>query len=156
MLNAKHHEKEAKIISQAGKAGSVTLATNMAGRGVDIILGGSLPDKATKDQIKDWGKEHQKVIELDPKDVLGYFSLGTVLLGAKRLEEAGSAFEKAVAVDPNHSPSYFSLGVALEALGRKGEAVKIYERGIQVADGSGDMIPLRKMEARLKMLTENT
>ena len=124
---------------------------------------GRIKDKPPEELAREEEKEiqarierYQKVIELDPKDVLGYFSLGTVLLGAKRLEEAGSAFEKAVAVDPNHSPSYFSLGVALEALGRKGEAVKIYERGIQVADGSGDMIPLRKMEARLKMLTENT
>jgi preprotein translocase subunit SecA len=43
VLNAKHHEKEAQIIAQAGKAGAVTIATNMAGRGVDIILGGALP-----------------------------------------------------------------------------------------------------------------
>ncbi len=41
VLNAKHHEKEARIISQAGKAGAVTIATNMAGRGTDIVLGGN-------------------------------------------------------------------------------------------------------------------
>ena len=50
VLNAKNHEKEAEIIAQAGKLGTVTIATNMAGRGVDIILGGnpSDTDKATK------------------------------------------------------------------------------------------------------------
>src|SRR3990167_4286396 len=43
VLNAKHHEKEAAIIAQAGRPGAVTVATNMAGRGVDIILGGNPP-----------------------------------------------------------------------------------------------------------------
>ena len=41
MLNAKHHEREAEIVAQAGRAGAVTIATNMAGRGTDIILGGN-------------------------------------------------------------------------------------------------------------------
>ena len=41
VLNAKHHEKEAQIIAQAGRAGAVTIATNMAGRGNDILLGGN-------------------------------------------------------------------------------------------------------------------
>ncbi len=49
VLNAKHHEKEAQIIAQAGKLGAVTVATNMAGRGVDIILGG-LPPSNLKSQ----------------------------------------------------------------------------------------------------------
>jgi len=44
VLNAKHHEKEAKIISQAGQPGAVTIATNMAGRGTDIVLGPGVPD----------------------------------------------------------------------------------------------------------------
>ena len=50
ILNAKNHEREANIISQAGRLGAVTIATNMAGRGVDIILGGNppLPDEAEK------------------------------------------------------------------------------------------------------------
>ena len=42
MLNAKHHEKEAEIVAQAGKQGAVTIATNMAGRGTDIMLGGNV------------------------------------------------------------------------------------------------------------------
>jgi preprotein translocase subunit SecA len=42
VLNAKHHEREAEIIAQAGRAGAVTISTNMAGRGTDILLGGNL------------------------------------------------------------------------------------------------------------------
>jgi len=61
ILNAKNHEKEAQTIAQAGKTGSVTLATNMAGRGVDIILGGNPPDKA----------EQKKIIELGGLHVIG-------------------------------------------------------------------------------------
>jgi len=55
VLNAKHHEKEAHIIAQAGKFGAVTVATNMAGRGVDIILGGNPQDKAEYEKIKKIG-----------------------------------------------------------------------------------------------------
>ena len=97
-------------------------------------------------------ERYKKVIQLDPNDVLGYFSLGSAYLGASRLEDARRAFEKAVQVDPKHSPSFFSLGLALESLNRKQEAVEIYERGIKIADQRGDIIPLRKMEARLRML----
>ncbi|MCX6806628.1 MAG: preprotein translocase subunit SecA [Candidatus Berkelbacteria bacterium] len=51
ILNAKNHEREAKIIAQAGKKGAVTLATNMAGRGVDIILGGNSPNQKQREEI---------------------------------------------------------------------------------------------------------
>jgi len=60
VLNAKQHEKEAGIIAQAGRISAVTVATNMAGRGVDIILGG-IP--AERDG-KEWQEEHDRVIEL--------------------------------------------------------------------------------------------
>ncbi len=120
---------------------------------------GRIKDKTPEEETKDREKEiqsrierYQKVIELDPKDVLGYFSLGSALMDAKRLQEARSAFEKAISVDPNHSPSYFNLGVVLESLAQAEESCRIYEKGIQVADSRGDMIPLRKMEARLRML----
>jgi preprotein translocase subunit SecA len=55
MLNAKNHEHEAQIISQAGRLGAVTLATNIAGRGVDIILGGNPADQEEQAKIKELG-----------------------------------------------------------------------------------------------------
>lgn len=55
ILNAKQHEREAEIIAQAGKKGAVTLATNMAGRGVDIILGGNPPDAAEAEAVRQAG-----------------------------------------------------------------------------------------------------
>lgn len=58
VLNAKHHEKEAHIIAQAGKIAAVTVATNMAGRGVDIILGGNPPDQEEAEQIRELGGLH--------------------------------------------------------------------------------------------------
>jgi len=58
VLNAKNHEKEAQIIAQAGRKGAVTVATNMAGRGVDIILGGNPPDKKEAEEVKKMGGLH--------------------------------------------------------------------------------------------------
>jgi len=55
ILNAKYHEKEAMIISQAGRKGAVTIATNMAGRGVDIVLGGNPPDPDMIEEVKKCG-----------------------------------------------------------------------------------------------------
>ena len=58
ILNAKHHEKEGEIIAQAGRLGAVTVATNMAGRGVDIILGGNPPQKEEAERVKSLGGLH--------------------------------------------------------------------------------------------------
>ena len=58
MLNAKNHEQEGEIIAQAGRKGAVTLATNMAGRGVDIILGGNPPDAAMAAEVQALGGLH--------------------------------------------------------------------------------------------------
>ena len=63
VLNAKLHEKEASIIAQAGKLGAVTVATNMAGRGVDIILGGEPPDYKPYDDVNDYLKETAEFID---------------------------------------------------------------------------------------------
>ena len=60
VLNAKHHQKEAQIIAQAGKFGAVTIATNMAGRGTDILLGGN-PDFMARSEMKRLGFEEQLV-----------------------------------------------------------------------------------------------
>lgn len=57
VLNAKYHEMEAKIIAQAGRIGSMTIATNMAGRGVDILLGGN-PEYMAKENLKKAGGDH--------------------------------------------------------------------------------------------------
>lgn len=58
MLNAKKHEQEGKVIAQAGKLGSVTVATNMAGRGVDIVLGGNPFDSKKAEKVKELGGLH--------------------------------------------------------------------------------------------------
>ncbi|MFH1561730.1 MAG: preprotein translocase subunit SecA [Patescibacteria group bacterium] len=74
ILNAKHHQQEAKIIAQAGKLGAVTIATNMAGRGVDIVLGGETPSKTEKNYkglFAQWQKDHQKVKELGGLCIIG-------------------------------------------------------------------------------------
>ena len=67
ILNAKHHEKEAEIIANAGKPGMVTIATNMAGRGTDIVLGGKKEDQS-KD---DWDENNKKVIDSGGLHILG-------------------------------------------------------------------------------------
>ena len=58
ILNAKNHEKEAEIIAQAGRHGAVTVATNMAGRGVDIILGGNPPSSDEANKVREVGGLH--------------------------------------------------------------------------------------------------
>ena len=67
ILNAKHHEKEAEIIANAGKPGMVTIATNMAGRGTDIVLGGKKEDQSDIE----WKENNKKVIESGGLHILG-------------------------------------------------------------------------------------
>lgn len=64
VLNAKQHEREAEIVAQAGRLGSVTIATNMAGRGTDIILGGN-PDFMAKDEMKKRGYDREMIEMVD-------------------------------------------------------------------------------------------
>lgn len=80
VLNAKQHEREAKIIAQAGRPGAVTIATNMAGRGTDIVLGGNLEmelmeaDAKSSEAIErinaDWQQRHDAVVEAGGLHVL--------------------------------------------------------------------------------------
>ena len=64
VLNAKQHDKEAEIVAQAGRLGSVTIATNMAGRGTDIVLGGN-PEFITKHKLKSKGFSDELIAEAD-------------------------------------------------------------------------------------------
>ena len=83
VLNAKHHEQEARIIAEAGKIGAVTIATNMAGRGTDIKLGGN------KDFILDGKKESIQEIRVNEKKVKelgGLFILGTERHESRRID----------------------------------------------------------------------
>ena len=67
ILNAKHHEKEAEIIANAGKPGMVTIATNMAGRGTDIVLGGKKEDQSDAD----WKEGNRRVLNAGGLHILG-------------------------------------------------------------------------------------
>ncbi|MDF4533015.1 preprotein translocase subunit SecA, partial [Vibrio parahaemolyticus] len=81
VLNAKFHEKEAEIVAEAGKPGAVTIATNMAGRGTDIVLGGSWQakveklDNPTQDQIDaikaEWKQVHDQVLQAGGLHIIG-------------------------------------------------------------------------------------
>jgi len=78
VLNAKQHQREAEIIARAGEKGGVTLATNMAGRGVDIVLGGALPQEVDFENKKDfaralqeWQKKHNEIVALGGLHVVG-------------------------------------------------------------------------------------
>lgn len=99
VLNAKNHAREAQIIAQAGKKGAVTVATNMAGRGVDIILGGATEGISKKD----WEKAHQEVLALG-----GLFVIGTERHESRRIDNQlrGRSGRQG---DPGRSQFYVAL-----------------------------------------------
>ncbi len=99
VLNAKEHTREGEIIAQAGKPGAVTVATNMAGRGVDIILGGNPESR----DGKEWQKEHEKVLDMG-----GLAIIGTERHEARRIDNQlrGRAGRQG---DPGSSRFYLSL-----------------------------------------------
>ena len=103
VLNAKQHEKEAYIIAQAGQPGAVTVATNMAGRGVDVVLGGKDPPKQNKPEWQEWEKRHKKVVERG-----GLHITGTERHEARRIDNQlrGRAGRQG---DPGSSRFYVSL-----------------------------------------------
>src|SRR6056300_46415 len=113
VLNAKYHEKEAQIIAEAGRPGTVTIATNMAGRGTDIVLGGrwesevaALADATPEQLVKikaDWQKRHDQVIEAG-----GLHIIGTERHESRRIDNQlrGRAGRQG---DPGYSRFYLSL-----------------------------------------------
>ena len=113
VLNAKYHDKESEIIAQAGVAGTVTIATNMAGRGTDIALGGNLKaeidalDKPTEEQINKvkakWQQRHDQIIEQG-----GLHIIGTERHESRRIDNQlrGRAGRQG---DPGSSRFYLSL-----------------------------------------------
>ncbi|MBC7222924.1 MAG: preprotein translocase subunit SecA, partial [Anaerolineae bacterium] len=125
VLNAKHHEKEAAIIAQAGRSGAVTIATNMAGRGVDILLGGN-PEGLAREMLRKRGvdlttvskeeweaalAEAKAICEEDRKKVValgGLHVLGTERHEARRIDNQlrGRAGRQG---DPGSSRFYVSL-----------------------------------------------
>jgi len=118
VLNAKQHEKEAHIITQAGRPGMITIATNMAGRGTDIVLGGNIEPEIEKlDKVKHkkkiidmqnkWKKMHQEVI-----DAGGLHIIGTERHESRRIDNQlrGRAGRQG---DPGSSSFYLSLDDSL-------------------------------------------
>ncbi len=98
VLNAKHHEREAEIVAQAGRKGAITIATNMAGRGTDILLGGNPefmareflkldevdPEEATEEQFNVALERAKRIVETEHKEVVG--SGGLHIIGTERHE----------------------------------------------------------------------
>jgi preprotein translocase subunit SecA len=119
ILNAKHHEKEAKIIAQAGIPGTITIATNMAGRGTDIMLGGN-PDMMIKEmrevvedekERKEKEQEIREKVKKDKETALkagGLYILGTERHESRRIDNQlrGRSGRQG---DPGHSKFFLSM-----------------------------------------------
>ena len=103
VLNAKYHEREAEIVAQAGRKGAVTIATNMAGRGTDIILGGNPeflardflkkreinPDEATPEHFEEELQKAKRIVDAEHKEVLeagGLYILATERHESRRID----------------------------------------------------------------------
>ncbi|HEX7314077.1 MAG TPA: preprotein translocase subunit SecA [Pyrinomonadaceae bacterium] len=125
VLNAKHHEREAEIVAQAGRKGAITIATNMAGRGTDILLGGNPeflarehlkrqeidPEEATKEQFEEALAYIKPFVEKEHKDVVaigGLHILGTERHESRRIDNQlrGRAGRQG---DPGSSRFFLSL-----------------------------------------------
>ncbi len=111
VLNAKHHESEAQIIAQAGRPGAVTIATNMAGRGTDIVLGGNLDmelatvedEHEAEERRQKWQQRHEAVIEAG-----GLYVVGTERNESRRVDNQlrGRSGRQG---DPGRSRFYVSM-----------------------------------------------
>ncbi|RME18543.1 MAG: preprotein translocase subunit SecA [Bdellovibrio sp.] len=119
VLNAKHHEREAEIVAQAGRKGAITIATNMAGRGTDIVLGGN-PEALARTKIKgdensekflEALKKYQEQCEKEKQEVLeagGLYIIGTERHESRRIDNQlrGRSGRQG---DPGESRFYLSL-----------------------------------------------
>ncbi len=140
ILNAKHHEREAEIIAQAGRKHAVTISTNMAGRGTDIILGGnpemiaktlSRGDPEKYQQLleyhkKNWEKEHEEVVKLG-----GLYVIGTERHESRRIDNQlrGRSGRQG---DPGQSRFFISLEDDLMRIFGSDSLARIMDRiGIQ-------------------------
>ncbi|MDT5062037.1 MAG: preprotein translocase subunit SecA [Acidobacteriota bacterium] len=125
VLNAKYHEREAEIVAQAGRKGAVTIATNMAGRGTDILLGGNPefmareflkrdevdPDEATDEQWEEFVTHAKRIVEDEHKEVVslgGLHIIGTERHESRRIDNQlrGRAGRQG---DPGSSRFFLSL-----------------------------------------------
>jgi preprotein translocase subunit SecA len=125
VLNAKNHEQEARIITDAGKFGAVTIATNIAGRGVDIKLGGEIPED--QKSIASWKEEHEKI-----KALGGLFVIGTERHESRRIDNQlrGRAGRQG---DPGMSQFYISLeDYIIRVFG--GDKIEYYKNILPIAD----------------------
>lgn len=141
ILNAKHHEREAEIVAQAGRKYAVTISTNMAGRGTDIILGGnpemiaktlSRGDQEKYDQLlkhhqSNWQKEHEEVVSLG-----GLYVIGTERHESRRIDNQlrGRSGRQG---DPGQSRFFLSLEDDLMRIFGSDSLAKIMNR-IQLED----------------------
>ncbi|GAB4277696.1 MAG: preprotein translocase subunit SecA [Candidatus Rifleibacteriota bacterium] len=118
VLNAKYHEREAEIVAQAGREGAITIATNMAGRGTDILLGGN-PEMLARQEVKDQEspeyaaalEKYRKICEQEKQRVIeagGLFIIGTERHESRRIDNQlrGRAGRQG---DPGASQFYLSL-----------------------------------------------
>ncbi len=152
VLNAKQHEREAHIVAQAGAPGSVTIATNMAGRGTDIVLGGSLevdlaalPEDASdadRARVKaEWQKRHNQVLEAG-----GLHIIGTERHESRRIDNQlrGRSGRQG---DPGSSRFYLSLEdnlVRIFAGERVGRWMRMF--GMKEEDALEDRMISRQIE----------
>lgn len=170
VLNAKFHEKEAEIIAEAGRPGTVTIATNMAGRGTDIVLGGNLKaeiaalgenptESAIEEANAEWKARHQKVL-----DAGGLAIIGTERHESRRIDNQlrGRSGRQG---DPGMSRFYLSLeddlmrifaserlGMMMQRLGwEEGEALehRMVSRAIENAQRK---VEQRNFEIRKNLL----
>ena len=124
VLNAKYHEKEAVIIAEAGRPGAITIATNMAGRGTDIVLGGK-----KEDHDSEWDEKHKQVL-----DAGGLHVIGTERHESRRIDNQlrGRSGRQG---DPGYSKFFLSLDDTVLRLFIDENRKKLFSR---LSDGMDD------------------